>query len=264
VRDPHVEWLRYKLEHSDQIQFLSPPPIEATVPSGDLKLVDAVLTVQMREHHSREADARAAVEPFLNAWELDASLSLGRDAIRFEFEQSRIVDRNPPPPGGPWTIVAPLKEGCFHVKGYDTKLVAGRTAYPPLPGRFVRSPDVDTMWHRYQMYLDGKEPLLSMAYACLTLLEGSTGTKHGARKSVCCMYNMDQAVRDKLGDLVSQKGSPEDARKLDYEAARVALSGREKQWVEEVIKALIRRKAEYDADRTAPLPQITMGDFVKL
>jgi len=96
------------------------------------------------------------------------------------------------------------------------------------------------MWYRYQQYTEGKEPLLSMAYALLTLLEGTTGQKHGARTAVCVMYHIDQAVRDTLGDLVSQKGSPKEARKLDCEATRQPRTDAERGWVDAVVKALIR------------------------
>lgn len=36
--------------------------------------------------------------------------------------------------------------------------------YPDPPKLFILTPDVETLWHRYEGYLQGKEPLSSMAY----------------------------------------------------------------------------------------------------
>lgn len=122
------------------------------------------------------------------------------------------------------------------------------------------------MWGRYQMYRQDREPLLSMANACLTLIEGSAamlGGK-GARKSASAAYNIHKDVLGNLGRIVSTRGDETEARKLGSSATMTPLTATEKQWVEDVIKALIRRKAAYDADPAAPLPQITMGDFVTL
>jgi hypothetical protein len=116
------------------------------------------------------------------------------------------------------------------------------------------------------MYLDGKEPLLPMANACLTLIEGSgkiLGGK-GGRRAASLLYNIHELVLSNLGRIVSTCGDEKEARKLGSSATRKPLRGNEKQWVEDVIKALIRRKAEYDADPMSPLAQITMAHFVTL
>ena len=196
------------------------------------------------------------------AWEIETNLRLGKGMIRFEFQRSEIIDRNPPPPGEPRVITASGAISCRATVSARGHVVHAQ--YPPPPMRFSATPDVETMWNRYLGYLDGKEPLLSMANLCLTVLEGSTGAKTKVREAVCTMYNIDRPVRDKLGYIASERGSPEEARKLALGATRTPLTEKEKQWVEEVIKALIRRKAEYDADSSAPLPLITMGAFITL
>jgi hypothetical protein len=260
MNDPQVVSLTYQVLKSEHVTYDNPPPVEFESGAFAARLEGQTLLVTMRDHFATEAEARAVVDPFLRSWEIDAGLRRNCLAITFDFAHSRIIDRNPSQGG----LLEPLKLYARAKAGIALAEAVVSQVYPAPPQGFAATPDVQTMWFRYQMYLDGKEPLLSMAYACLTLLEGTTGLKHGARKSVCAMYSIDQSIRDKLGDLVSQKGAPEEARKLDYEATRVPLTGQERQWVEDVIKALIRRKAEYDADPTAPLNQITMADFVTL
>jgi hypothetical protein len=94
-------------------------------------------------------------------------------------------------------------------------------------------------------------------------VEGTTGVNQGARRAVCQKYRIDPPVRDALGNLVSEKGGPEEARKLGAGATGTPLTPAEKTWIEEIVKALIRRKAEYDADTAAAgsLPLITMSEF---
>ena len=262
MNNPHVERLHYQLCPGEGLSFNSPPPLDDNEPAFRWRLDNALLAVEMNEHYATEAEAKKCVEPLLRAWEIETNLRLGRGMIRFEFQRSEIIDRNPPPPGEPRVIsasVAFVGEATVSARGH-----AVHTQYPPPPMRFSATPDVETMWNRYLGYLDGKEPLLSMAYACLTVLEGSTGASTGVREAVCTMYNIDRPVRNKLGDIVSERGGPKEARKLGSGATCALLTEQEKQWVEEVIKALIRRKAEYDANSSAPLPLITMGAFITL
>ena len=48
----------------------------------------------------------------------------------------------------------------------------GHTEYPSPPlGANFNHPDVQTIYHRYMGYRQGKEPLASMAYFCLSFLE---------------------------------------------------------------------------------------------
>ena len=71
---------------------------------------------------------------------------------------------------------------------------------------------------------------------------------------------------NKLGSLVSEFGSLDEARKLDLKATLTPLTPEEKAWVQAAIKMLIRRKAEYDHDPNAAesLPAITMSHLPTL
>jgi len=258
MNDPHVEQLFYKLRTGENLEFLSPHAIEADDAAFHIRLEDGRLCATMKEHHGTEESARSCVQKWLRTWELDRSIHFGQRSFWFEFEESKIIDRNPPKPGDP--IVIRPATGHFFLTGHAPTCVLGQRSYPPPPQNFVASPDVETMWFRYQMFLDGKEPLLSMAYACLSLLEGSTGAKDH-RKAVCKMYNIEEALRKKLGDIVSEKGGPHEARKLGTSATKTSLTEREKCWVADVIKALIRRKGEYDANPSATFPPIALANF---
>ena len=118
------------------------------------------------------------VEQFLRSWEIDAEPRLGPRPIRFVFRRPQIVDRDPrPATGTSWSV------GVVARWEVARRSSVGLPSDPPPPGGFRASDDVRTTWLRYQGFREGKEPLLSMADACLTLSEGSTGLsgKQGAR-----------------------------------------------------------------------------------
>jgi hypothetical protein len=259
MNDPHVERLHYTLRTAEHVSFNYTPPVDRDTPSYRIRLEGGKLTAEMKDHHATTESAVRAVDPFLRAWVIDTSLRLGKDSIWFEFAKADIIDRNPPPPDVVRYVTAVAVSHSTSVLIARGKVVHG--SYPSPPPRFKATPDVETMWFRYQVFLDGKEPLLSMAYAVLTLLEGSTGAKKDVHQALCDTYKIDRDVRKKLGDIVSQRGDAMEARKLGGTASKTPLTTPEKTWVEEVIKALIRRKAEYDAEPSAPLTPIRMADF---
>src|SRR5262249_8210351 len=110
--------------------------------------------------------------------------------------------------------------------------------------------------------------MLPFGYFCLSLLEGSTGLtgRQGARKEAVNRYRIEREVLDTLGDLVSERGSLREARKLDANATRIPLTPAENACVRAALKMLMRRKAAYDRDSITAesLPMITMDDLPEL
>jgi hypothetical protein len=258
MTDPHVESLRYRLEAGKGVTFNNPPPIDYDAKAYWLHLEDDILTIEMKDHFDTERKARESVEGFLQAWEIKAALDFGKDEIHFVFEGSRIIDRNPPPPGQPQVAEASIElstSAAISVSGQVT-----RQSYPAPPSSFKVSPDVETMWSRYQAFIDNREPLTSMGYFCLTLLQQSAG----GPKQAANMYNIEQVVLKKLSELTSTRGDKAEARKLGAGAKLTPLTGDERLWMMEAVKALIRQKAHYDFDSTMPLQQLKISDLPKI
>ena len=67
------------------------------------------------------------------------------------------------------------------------------------------TPDVQTMYDRYMGYRQGREPLTTMAYFCLTILERSTKKNH-SREVAAETYGIKLEVLNKIGHLSSEKG----------------------------------------------------------
>ena len=159
-------------------------------------------------------------------------------------------------------------------------------SYPSPPSGLKITPDVKSMYDRLMRYLSGKEPLASMAYFCLTVLEISTRDRCKKAKdagpksskgeiyrvelaSVVCpqvvptwrataaeMYGIERAVLNKIGHLSSKKG----ARKAD---GQEALTDPEARFLKEAIKALIHRAAEVAYGPVSRLPEIKLTDLLK-
>jgi hypothetical protein len=260
--DPHVVSLHYLLETEKTMQFNNPPPLEGDEPEFSYRLADSKLTVTMKAHFPTEEAARNCVEPFLRSWEIDVAIRYTAREMTFRFENSQIIDRVPPLADGQKRTV--LIAGTIHVKVtcHPAAMTLTHAKYPAPPKGFRASADVENMWFRYARHRDDREPLLSMAYFCLTVIEGSTGLKgnEGARKAAAKKYSVDIAILRQLGELVSAKGGPAEARKLDAGATLVELTDQERRWIGDAVRLLMRRKGEYDADPTASLPQLTMAD----
>jgi hypothetical protein len=262
MRDPHVESLTYRFKHRHDESYIDPPLLDGDEPTFSYLLDNDLLLITMKNHFPSVGEAKAALEPFLRTWELGHALDSGRKRIWFEFEDAVIVDRNPRKPGEPQIVEAEV--GHFALCGSDVGLHVTRRQYPGPQTGIVASPAVEAMWFRFQQFKDGKEPLLSMAYFCLSYLQRTTGLKNGARAELCNMYAIEPAVRDKFGDLVSEYGEPAEARKYDARHTGTPLRDVERKWIEQVTLALIRRKAEFDFNPAATLKLITMGDFVRI
>ena len=177
--------------------------------------------------------------------------------MKFEFENAEIIDRDPPSVEPGRTVFA-VDAGFYAVAGMSAKLSLTRSTYPEPPPRFVASPDVDTLWHRYQEYKDEREPLAGMAYFCLSWIRNQAGGQDQAATE----YAVAREVLRELGRLTSTVGDKRTARKAPSELR--PYTPQEEAWIEAAVRALIRRVGEWAAGSDTPLRQITMADLPTL
>jgi len=117
LRDPHVVELRYRLVLSGDDEFRDPPPVERERDAFSVRSAGGLLTVTMKEHHSTIDSAPARVGSLLQSWEISAALQSRRRQVSFEYEDADVIDRDPPPPGEPQIIDAPiLLEGVMYFR----------------------------------------------------------------------------------------------------------------------------------------------------
>lgn len=109
-------------------------------------------------------------------------------------------------------------------------------------------------------YLDGREPLLDMAYFCLTQVEFKAGGRKRTRRQLAAArYRIDKDVLAMMGTLTSEHGDRWSARKA---SAAHPLTGSQGAWVEATVKHLIWRLG--DTRIGSALPLITMSDLPPL
>lgn len=238
--DPHVVSLRYRLLTGDGVSYDDPPGLTRRFDGFSISLEDAVLTCEMEDHFPIVAEARKAVELVLRAWEIDAALNGRRGEISFSYESSEVIDRDRPPGQLP-----PIRaEGRGVVTfGASVSVHVTRKRYPDPPEGFAASPDVETLWSRYEAFMDGREPLLAMSYFCLTVLQA----REGSRAQAATVLNIEPDVLDKIGELTSTRGDPSTARKVSSGATLQALTSSEERWLKAVVPAIVRQVGQHDA-----------------
>jgi hypothetical protein len=92
-----------------------------------------------------------------------------------------------------------------------------------------------------------------MAYFCLTLLEAMAGGKAQAAKT----YKISQLVLSKMGELTSKRGDASTVRKYGAIMSGRPLTGPEIHWLEEAVKAIIRRLGEFNSIGTLSTIELT-------
>ena len=95
-----------------------------------------------------------------------------------------------------------------------------------------------------------------MAYFCLTVLKNKMGSKGAARE-----YRVSRNVLDQIGRLSSRKGGSQ-ARKAD--GISDSLTTQEARFLEEAMKALIERVAQWSHEPDGDHPMITLSDLPNL
>jgi len=257
MNDPHVVALVYRIEHSESIDYTKAVPFYRDEQGFRLSIADAKTRFEMHDHFPTIEAADKALAEFRRVWEFDAQLKRGPDTFRLvlDRETSEIIDRNPTP----GHVNLSHNEEISIADSVRHTLSVGE--YPPPPSDIALTPDVETMCGRYMGYCNGREPLASMASFCLTVLEASTGKRKSRRAAAAKVYKIDARVLGKIGDLSANKGGAE-ARKADGVATE--FSSQERHFLEQAVRAVIRRTAENAHSSGKQLPVISLPDLPSL
>jgi len=102
----------------------------------------------------------------------------------------------------------------------------------------------------------------SIPIVSATVVQLSTGidSRNGSRAAAEKIYGIDKDVLDKLGEISGEVGTDITARKAIREHDRPH-TPEEVQFMHEVIKAMIRRLAQYAATGTRPSPSLRLADL---
>ena len=258
MNDPHVVALHYTVEHASWIDYSRAEPLVVHYDPFDVRVEDGHVSFSMKHHFATERDARDAVDEYIRAWELEAALARQPDTFKLRFDRSDIEDRDPKP-GVKYVRGSPVR---FAFAVGEAQCTVSPATYPKPPSeRLEISPDVERMYNRYVGYRENREPLTTVAYFCLTVLQASTGESRDQRLAAANKYCISKPVLDQVGNLSSTRGGA-GARK--GEGVHRDLTPQERQFLEEAVKTIIRRAAEVASDSDARLAQITVGDLPQI
>jgi len=259
LNDPHVQALIYHLKHDEGGGDEKADPLEFETDDFSVRVADGTARFEMKRHFADPEEARKIVDPFVDAWILQASLDGRPGDFRLEYRRHEVIDRQP----GPQKRHRVVRDATFPNAWTARKEHPCR--YPTPPDDLAVDATVEHMSDRFDGYRTGQEPLGSMAYFCLTKLENAAKDKgtggRNKRQAASQLYGIEEEVLDEIGRLSSEKGGRQGrkagALKSDYTPA-------ERQWLEEAIKCLIRRAAQVAHDPAAAETKITMSDLPPL
>ena len=254
MNDPHVVALLYEFVAEPSVDYSEAEPLNSGEAAFDLTVEDEIARFDLKEHYATEEEARQAVEPFVKKWRLHARLQRIPRNFELKFKRPIIEDRQPIP--GEVT----LGGGISVEIGLGSAVVTiGARQYPAPPeSAMTITPDVQSMYDRFVGHMEGKEPLPSMAYFCLTVLEGSTGASNDRRRVAARMYGIEKSVLSKIGSLTDHKGGPQ-ARKS--KGTGEELDANEVQFLKRAVAAIILRMAQMAADPDRAYATIRMSDL---
>ena len=253
MNDPHVAALIYKIEHGQSVDYRKAQPMDHEETGFSVKVADQQVRFEFKEHYAAEDVARGAIEDYIRAWEFGAGLKNGPDYFKLKFDYAQIEDRKPTP----GVVMVHARPARFEVTVGKVTCVVSPGCYPPPPSVMLITPDVQTMYDRYMGYRQGREPLTTMAYFCLTILERSTKKNH-SREVAAETYGIKLEVLNKIGHLSSEKGGQQ-ARKAS--GTNNNLTAQDRRFLEEAIKAIIRRAAEKAYAPNSDFPEISLSAF---
>jgi len=234
MNDPHVSLLRYRAIPASFIELVEGPPIEVETDAFGAKLAERQLVLEMRVHFATESEARFVGDPFVNGWAIASGLRRGRAEISFEFEAAELVDRSPPSNGPGYSsasLLLPMKQ--LQASGTSSPI---RTRFPRAAPNFLASREVEILWARHQGYIEGREPLTSMAYFCRTFVQTLAG---GGDKRASEKYGISRNVFERIGALTGTRGDYLTARKIMDAQPPAPLAQDDLRWLEAAVRVII-------------------------
>ena len=178
MNDPHVVALVYRIEHGDDLSYEDAKPRCFKKEEFNIFIDNNGVRFEFNKHYSTTEEAEKSLEEYIRIWNFDAQLCREPDSFRLDFVQSEITDRRPNSGEERWIEATTPSDSVT-----DT-LTRSFGEYPAPPSGIALNPDVKTMHYRYMQYKRDREPLPSMAYFCLTMLEDPPEvSKEKSRKS---------------------------------------------------------------------------------
>ena len=254
MKDPQVQALIYHVDHDSSVDYEQASPLEENRTNFRVRVEQGRARLELKEHYATVSDARAAIQPFIDQWEFEASLRGGPGKFRLRFDRPEIIDRQPTP--GEVSVAAHISAGIPRLTVSVT--VSKEYPSPPWNGAIdITNPDVQTMHQRYTGYLQKHEPLPSMAYFCYEVFTTrlSNNVVNASQK-----YKISRNLIEEVAKISSTRGGAE-ARKAF--GVGEELTTEEKRFLERAVQVMILRAAIVAGDPDQNLVVIDRSNLLK-
>lgn len=250
MNPPRIESLTFQISSEPHTQYEHPERMAFANALGRFQAVDGKLVWWPDENFFDIEEARNAVASFLKDWEVHAAMRDMPGVLEFRFDQAELRQAAPRDAGGTVLLAA---EATLAISAVASATVT-HARYPAPPPGFHATTEVELAFRRWRAYVEGREPLLSMAYFIFTMLVPKNGR---SRQEASAVFAVEEAVLSTLSGLSSVR-SGSDARKFTATNS-VPLSDHERAWLEAVVRRLIYRLGEHAGG--GPLTPIRMDDL---
>ena len=252
MNDPHIVSITYEVEHGERFDYENMETFVREEESFRLETKGRRIRFIFKHHYAALEEAEESIRQYIDLWEFENGLEYGPNAFKLKQIDFDIVDRNPTP-----GVISPKPlKGVAKIGPLTAYLKVAN--YQPPPSGLSLNPDIESMYFRYMGYLEGREPLPSMAYFCLTTLELMAGSRPAAARE----FKISKSVLNKIGILSEERGG-RDARKA--KGLKAVFTEEERRFLKLATRQIIRRAAEkLHADASGKmLQQITLSDFAQ-
>jgi hypothetical protein len=245
--------LRYHFVSRNELdRFGKARPMTLTADDFGLELVDDVLTATPQDHFATIEEARAGIEPFLDAWSAHARLERARRVVGFEFEDAKVIDRT----DGSRVYASVARASAAAA---NAAILVEDGVYPAPPVDFRTDLVLDAILARLAD-LDGHRTSITDAtYWVVTRVEAAYGSSSGSqvRASAATALGLETRILDDMGRLASQndpilgrkaKGTPRE------------LTENEKAWMRAAIVLVAKQVGTFNAGIQPP-PGKTMANL---
>ena len=256
MNDPHVVALIYVVEHEESVDYGTAETIEAERSTFRLTLQDGEARFELKEDYASPQQARKAIQPFIEQWELRTSLAYGPGNFALRFKRPEMIDRDPEP-----GVISVSADAAHFIFTISTPSVTVSRQYPrpPVESRMkIDCPEVQTMLHRYMGYRQGREPLASMTYFCSDVFVYRLGD---GLKDSAIKHSISGKLVKKVRKLASEKGGDQ-SRKQD--GIDDPLAHEETQFLKRAVTAMILRAAIVAADPDQSMEFIDSGNLLEI
>ena len=256
MNDPHVVALIYDVEHEESVDYGTAETIEEERSTFRLTLQDGEARFELKEDYASPQQARKAIQPFIEQWELRTSLASGPGNFALRFKRSEVIDRDPEP-----GVISVSADAVHFNVAVSTARVTVSRQYPrpPVERRMnLDCPEVQNMRNRYMDYRQDPDKLVSMAYFCFHVFTTKLGCdlKDSAKK-----HKISRNLLERVRTLASTKGGDQ-ARKAD--GVDYPLTQEDVLFLDKAVAAMILRAAIVAADPDQPMGCINSGNLLEI